>query len=520
MNTQPTTPLTSIPNLQSGLDLLACLPLANPPEALEGLEQFFDSLVQVPFDTDFYLELLEQSRVPLCFVTEELARRYIGKPLPLGESEAGFFRRVSALWKKVLFAYSRCVRGETARKPEVIHERLALVLHRCIYYAGMLMVEHHRTRHELPPGLWKAVNSYYECAETYAVHLFPVIDSLASQEEGTHCSAAFLSLLLTELASPYSLSTRNQNLVRRWSERWSYLLSLQEIPEESLVPECVIDLRQDAALCTGNESLQRISLRQLDTTQLAQHLEKLNEELRKKTPPAEIGLGEDCSVDQCRRLLAKIINPWLQIRAPRKHRRRSADGIASVCTDFDAVHYLISSGISSVLPVPREDEALQFCREQAKFTINRWNITNQSVNGFRLVRQNPGKPVMHGQLIAIRTHEGEPFLLGSINWLMQENSGRLVVGAEVFAGLPQAIALRPQASVAGGPYRRAFLLPAIPAIGSKESLLLPLGWYRQQRVLEIRSNTRGNPKPIGLGRLLNEGSDFERARFAEANMNE
>lgn len=55
--------------------------------------------------------------------------------------------------------------------------------------------------------------------ETYAVQLFPVIDSLASQEEGTHCAAAFLSLLLTELASPYSLSARNQNLVRRWSER-------------------------------------------------------------------------------------------------------------------------------------------------------------------------------------------------------------------------------------------------------------------------------------------------------------
>ena len=463
----------------------------------------------------FYLELLEQSRAPLCFVAEELARRYIAKPLPLDESEADFFLRVTGLWKKILFGYSRCVRGETSRKPKVIQAQLALVLHRCIYYAGMLMVEHHRARRELPQGLWKAVNSYYECAETYAVQLFPVIDTLASQEEGTHCSAAFLSLLLTELASPYSLSARNQNLVRRWSERWSYLLSLHEIPDNAPIPECVINLRQDNALCTGSESLPRTYLRQLDTTQLAQHFEKLTAQLREKAPPADLGLGEDCTSDQCRRLLAKIINPWLQIRAPRKHRRRSADGIATVCTDFEAIHYLVASGVSAIQPVPDEGESLQFCQKQTAYTIDRWNITNQSVNGFRLVRQPSGKPVMHGQLIAIRHHEGEPFLLGCINWLMQESSGRLVVGAEIFAGPPRAIALRPQASTVGEPFRHAFLLPAIPVLGIKDSLLLPQGWYRPRRALEIRSNSGKSPTLVELGRLLNEGSDFERVRFGK-----
>ena len=88
MNVQPTTRLADIPDLQSGLEMLASLPLANPLEALEGLEDFFDGVVQIPTESGFYLELLEQSRVPLCFVTEELARRYIAKPLPLGESEA------------------------------------------------------------------------------------------------------------------------------------------------------------------------------------------------------------------------------------------------------------------------------------------------------------------------------------------------------------------------------------------------------------------------------------------------
>lgn len=57
------------------------------------------------------------------------------------------------------------------------------------------------------------------------------------------------------------------------------------------MPECVINLRQDTALCTGSESLPSTYLRQLDTTQLAQHLEQLTAQLREKTPPAEIRTG-------------------------------------------------------------------------------------------------------------------------------------------------------------------------------------------------------------------------------------
>ena len=34
MNTLPNTQLTALADLQSGLSMLACLPLAHPPEAL------------------------------------------------------------------------------------------------------------------------------------------------------------------------------------------------------------------------------------------------------------------------------------------------------------------------------------------------------------------------------------------------------------------------------------------------------------------------------------------------------
>ncbi len=508
--------LPTIADFQSGMDLLASLPLANPVVALRDLENFFDSMAQTPPGQEGYLELLEQSRIPLCFITEDLARNYIGKALPLSDEDERFFSRVTGLLYKLVFAYSRCVRPETARKSEMDHARLALVLHRSLYYAKVLVVEYHRVYRELRPGLWKAIHTYYDCAEKHGVATHPVRDELAGHEEAIHCSSAFFSLLLTELASPYSLSTSYQSLIRSWSDRWAHLVDVHTISAEANMPNFVIDLRQDVALSEGKSDVQhREHLRKLNNKRLAKHLKQVSQQLQQKIAPAEIGLGEACTPEQCRHLLSRIVNPWLQIRAPRKHRRRSTDGIATVCVGFEAIHFLIASGISTFQPVPGKDESLPFGKEHAGFTLDPWQITNQSASGFRLVRQRMGKSVRHGQLMAIRPHEGEPFLLGCINWLMQESSGSLVVGVEVFAGLPQAVAVRPPASAAGEPFRQAFLLPAIPALGSKESLLLQQGSYRSRRLLEIRSPDKHSLKTVELGRILNSGYDFERARFAD-----
>ena len=78
----------AIPDLQTGLQILSRLPLANPLQAEGELNRFLDSLLQEPPEPAVYLTLLEQTRVPLCFVEEELARRYVGKPLPVKLKQA------------------------------------------------------------------------------------------------------------------------------------------------------------------------------------------------------------------------------------------------------------------------------------------------------------------------------------------------------------------------------------------------------------------------------------------------
>jgi hypothetical protein len=63
-----------ISNLQSGFQILSRLPLANSRQAALEINYFLDSLLQTPPQGEVYLQLLEQTRISLCFIEEELAQ--------------------------------------------------------------------------------------------------------------------------------------------------------------------------------------------------------------------------------------------------------------------------------------------------------------------------------------------------------------------------------------------------------------------------------------------------------------
>lgn len=523
----------AIPDLQTGLQILSRLPLANPLQAEGELNRFLDSLLQEPPEPAVYLTLLEQTRVPLCFVEEELARRYIGKPLPLGDLEENAFTQVVATWLKAARAYAHCAQLDTTRDDPEHAQRVALVLHRCIYYTGMAIVEHLRARRMLRRGLWLDLHGYFASAEEWGVATLPVPDALDPLGRSTHCTAAYVALLLCELAGPYSLTVRDLGLVRRWAANWAPLVGLQRaLPGEPL-PQFVIDLMHDCGLRATADCLQTEHLRRLDTTRLAQQMGQVRLQLAERMPPAQIGLGEDCTAGQCRRLLEQLSRPWAQARAPRRFRRHATSGLASVSSGFEAMHYFISgkefTQPENVRVYSRQEydslfafrhmvdptQQLQVRQGQLGFSADPWEVVNQSANGFRLMRSLAGRKMEHGQLLALCPSDGERYLLGYVTWLMQEDEGGLTAGIAALPGIPQAIAARPL-TLSGSHaemYSRAFLLPALPAIGCEQSLVLPQGWYHAGRVLEIHTD---GPWRVRLLHVLQDGPDFERVSFALA----
>lgn len=529
-----TKPLPAIPDLETGLRLVSRLPLGTAGEALGELHRMLDSLAQTPPTSDVYLELLEQSRTALCFVAEELARNYANRPLPLSDHEEQSFRRVAEIWRKVSHAYHQCALIENSALGMGDHSRLALSLQRSISYASLCLVEHYRARREPPHGIWQEMHASYAMADACHVDTTPVADALDSRERSAHCASALISPLLTELAGPYSLSTRDFGLVRRWADRWAPMISLHPVRLDEALPPLIIDLTQDTALRSGTEESSLSSLRGLDLSRLTLQLRELIHQLRHKETPSDIGLGEDCTAGQCKRLLDHLATAWSpQVHAPRKYRRRATTGFATACTGFDAMHFFISGKDFSppdkqaakthveferLFAFPQmvePEQTLEVRREQLGLSCDRWEVINQSANGFRMRRSQSGMRIAHGQLMAVRPQAEAPFLIGRINWLMQAGNGELIVGLEALPGIPEAIAARPltQIEARSEPFKRAFLLPALPALGTEASLLVPSGWYRPFRIVEIVASS---PRRVELLHVLNDGPDYDHVSFAAA----
>lgn len=522
-----------IDDLQTGLDYLAQLALANPLVAERQLMRFLDGLLMSPPEPGVLLTLLEQARAPMGFIEEEMARRYHNKALPLSGEEEAFFVQVVAAWQKMAKAYALCARLEEPHTENAQYVSLvATILHRCLYYTGMVVVEHYRARRELPPGIWLDFHGYYASAEEWGVAQTPVEDVLESNLQASNCLAAYVTLLLVDIASPYSNSVRNLNLIRRWAGMWAPLVSIHRLDDDFEVPAYIVELMRDAPLHPpGVGEEQGSDARRLDTSRLALQLGHTLSQLRQRVTPSQIGLGEETS-GHVIAMLDHLSRPWSQQAAPRRFRRFAADGVvARVAVGFEAMHFCVSGSAfsqpESAAAYSRGEfdqlftfrdraepgQALQI-RPQVHYSVDEWSVNNHSANGFRLSRSCAGQKLMYGQLMVICPHDGEHFLLAKVSWLMQVDDGSLIAGVATLPGMPLAIGVRigAQNGANGDRYQRAFLLPALPAVGAEGSIVLPPGMYQASRVLEVDTGQETTGR-LRMNHILQRGTDFDRISY-------
>ncbi|MEI7430605.1 MAG: hypothetical protein WCL27_09120 [Betaproteobacteria bacterium] len=451
----------AIPDLQTGYGIIARLPLTNPNQASSDLNRLLDSLLAAPPDCDTYFRLLEHARIATSFIAEERAKRYLNKPLPLGEIEEDAFQQVVATWLKMAEAYAQCAQNDSPAVATTQQaQRLATILQRCISYTGMAIVGYQHAHREYPWGLWLDLHGYFASAEEWGVDTLVIPDAHEIPGHYTHCSATYLSIVLCDLAGCYGLSVRQQIMLRRWTILWSPSVTLHRANPGELLPLQVIDLMQDTSLRPTADCLQTDQIRRMDTTQLTAHIYQIRLQLSQKIPPSQLALGEDCTSGQCQRLLDHLAGAWSLGQSARKFRRRSTSGIARLCSGFDEMHFYISGKKfeqpENVLAYSRREfdslfvfrhqvdshQMLHLRQEQANFSADTWEVVNQSANGFRLVRSITGRKMSHGQLLAICPHDGNNFILAKNTWLMQEKGGGLIAGLEALPGLPVAIAAR------------------------------------------------------------------------------
>lgn len=511
--------------LQSRIAELARQAQVEPLRAQRTFAEFLDELpVQSPSPGDAVL-LLEESRPVLERIQEEFSGEYVNRALPLSSEEGETFSRTVALWRKMAGAYAAC------QAPEDDAGR-SLILHRCLHFTSLAIFEHFRARSVVADGLWLELHRYYEMAESRSLAHVPVPDPVDPEGQRSDCAAVFTAILLTDAAAPYGLGSRDLAAIRRWALRWAPLVGVLKLGEDGASPEFIVDLARDTGLHPPGQRLTD-EVRRLESGRLVEAMRLAEASLRDRVPPAELGLGDDVTAGQCRRLLAALAKPWAQTVVPRRFKRRPATGVVLVGMGFEAIHYFVTGKVFRQPEGFRvfsrsEYESLFVFREMIEpkrefaareyrdgYEPEQWSVGNESATGFRLFRSRPGQRVSHGQLLAICPHDGERFLLAEVCWLMHEEQQALAIGVALLPGIPEGIACR---RVGGSGnierFSQALMLPGSP-VGGGPSLVLPRGWFVPGRSLEVGDNS-SHFRRLRMLAVIRTGTDFEQVNFEPA----
>ncbi len=508
-------------------------PLANVGVAQQQLLGQLVELNRFPISGANRLAVMETLREAVNFVQTEQAKRFTNRALPLAEAEAAVFRDTDALWAQMRLSYLRCL-DCAAGGSTLLRAQAALICQRLLAYAGLGMFHHYRAYREIPAENWRTLHESYATAEELEVSEEPVKDFLNRDVHETSPRIAYARAVLMHMSNPNELTPRQLTFIAFLLERWAAKLEvLREPVDEGDGLPLVADLAGERCpeRVAGAPPQARSAIRYLDARKLAKSLKSRVSLLRKGESPAQLSLGEDCVQPSCEQLLVFLFRQWCQPKAARVERRPAADA-AKVSSGMQAIHHVLSGkrfrepGEHRELTLKEREEMETLgrlsSREEAGsidapgFVLEEWRLEDETAQGLRMVRRaaSPGERLSHGQLLAVRPGEAKNFMLGQVRWLMGADNGDLCVGVRLLPGLPQAIAVRATGlNAQNEKYLPALSLSTVPALNMPASLVLPPGWYKPKRVIELMTDP---PRRVALTEILERGTDFERGGYEPA----
>ncbi len=513
-------------------DWLQNVPLANPAQAQAIVLRQLGLLHRFDLPVAERIAILEELRGSVCRMQEDAAKGFAARPLPLAPSEQHALETSLEVWNLLALGYLRCFSIAAEGRGREVVGLQALLAQRSLSIFADWQVDLCRGEQLPDGGYWLKLHRILAAAESLGVAALPIEDPVRHGKLPTSALAAYAECNLLSTASLFELPARHIAWVARWARRWGGKLDMLNAAPEDIrgraQPLCV-DLESDQPASYQPRSSR--GCRWLETTELRKSLLSRIALLEQGRAPATLQLGDDVTQPAAADLLRRVLQRWCQGGTPRRETRNAASGNCLVVVGFSAVHRQLSGGRAFT---PPNRDARMLRREREEFetfgdlrlgakpparpddagqeswrVIDDWQLLNTSPGGMRVSRPlASGARIGAGQLIAVRTAEGQRYSLAVVRWALREGS-ELTAGIQMLPGEPRPAMVRVlDADGRTGAWRQACVLPEIAALRVPPSLVLPTGSFRLDRRVEVLVEQRA--EVLTLYRILDHGSEFER----------
>lgn len=514
---------------------LSGLPLTNLAKSQTQLQRQLNLLNRYALRADERLKILELLRDPVGFIQDQGRKRFAGRPLPFDAAAQAAFDANQALWQELVTGYLHCLRAAheegTATAPHLLASvaatrglaaMLAIYLDSC--QAGILTAA----------TFWRQLHAMFHAAEELKVAQLPVESGLHGKSTA---ASTYVEVLLMAAAVPHELRPRQLALVADWAQRWSGKVIVRlHPPADRRTPSLCVDLDSDQTGGYEIPETQKDTLRWLELAELRKSIKKRLVLLAQGESPEALQLGKGGEPAAGEALLKRIYQCWCKGGAKeRRSELRAGQRVKSPCqlvSGFDAIHFQLTGqvsleeGRSGYLDHHQHEEIATFGRltshadggngELPATLLEEWRVVDQSVGDLRLERplSPPGKPLVGDQLVAVRLHDGEGFILGKLRWVaMSASRDGLLARIGLLPGRPEGITVRGSESGSRSmQVRRGLFLPDMEQLGEPASLLIPLRWFAASRTIDVEVQGKDAHR-IRLDKLVERGADYERVSF-------
>jgi cyclic-di-GMP-binding protein len=492
--------------------------------------------------------LLETLRDAVYAVQSEAALKFTHHPLPLGDEQA-IFDDTLALWQAFGQGYQRVAVAWSADDRDM-KAMAPTLMYRAIDAQARLLLDYHRANTVAPHAQWTILHALFTAAEDMGVAAEKVTDPVLKSSRETHAMAAYAAPLLMSLSSPNELGAKQQGQVERWLDMWARKITVRKLkpaaPAEGSSEEPLwVDVGRPHGAFRPPQGFAPVpTIRYVDVNDLSHSIKGRVMRLRAGDTPQSLGLGDDAVQPACEQLLVNLYRRWCgnSVSAPggatveRQHARRAASGAVQVSYGMGAAHYYVG-GMPFQPPVDlaklsaqQEQEMATFGRLSTKamddysqmkgYVMEQWSMEDESPGGMRLRRvadASADRPMRIAQnlLVVVKPPGAKVFQLGVVRWMSQLGNRDIMCGVRLVPGLPRAYAAR--AYGIGGnesattDWKEALLLPAMETMKAPESLVLPSGFARAARVIELHAERHWK---IQVNEVLERADGCDRVSFS------